>query len=584
MHPQPAPLALVSGSRIGVIGGGPAGAFFAYFLLTMGRRAGRELAVDIHEPRDFTRPGPRGCNMCGGIISESLVQMLAAEGINLPPSVVQRGIDSYVLHMDVGSVRIATPAAERRIASIHRGGGPLGSVGFAWRSLDAHLLDLAERQGARVLRRRARRLATAGERPVIVADDGTATAYDLVAVAAGLNTAAGKLLATMPGRYRPPRATRTFICEYDLGRDAIRRSLGDSMHVFLLDLPRLEFAAVIPKGDHASVCMLGDDIDDALVDSFLDAPEVRACFPAGWDPAARACRCLPQMPVGPAREPFADRLVFLGDCGVSRLFKDGIGSAYRTAKTAAATAVFAGVAEADFRRHYWPACLAIVADNRLGKLTFAATGVIQRARPARRAVWNMVVREQRRSGSRRRLSLALWDLFTGSASYREVFMRMLHPLFLLNLVRNLFGTATPAESASARPVTGSGALGTVFADGEVIVRQGDVGECMYVIQEGEVEVSVLVDGRETVLRRLHAGELIGELALLDRQVRSATVKAVGEARVVTVDRATLLKRLHEDPSLVFHIVESMSHRIRQLSDEVCALQRATPGREDSVAG
>ena len=52
--------------------------------------------------------------MCGGIISETLVQTLATEGIELPPNVVQRGVDSYFLHMDVGSVKIEksmTPAS-----------------------------------------------------------------------------------------------------------------------------------------------------------------------------------------------------------------------------------------------------------------------------------------------------------------------------------------------------------------------------------------------------------------------------------------------------------------------------------------
>ena len=84
---------LQSGSTVAVIGGGPAGAFFSNFLLDLARRSGRELAVDIYEPRDFDRPGPGGCNNCGGIISEWLVQALAADGINLPTAVVERGIE-----------------------------------------------------------------------------------------------------------------------------------------------------------------------------------------------------------------------------------------------------------------------------------------------------------------------------------------------------------------------------------------------------------------------------------------------------------------------------------------------------------
>ena len=83
---------LDSGSRVAVIGGGPAGSFFSFYILDMAERMGIDIQVDVYEPRDFSKPAPQGCNMCGGIISETLVQNLAADGINLPPTVVQRGM------------------------------------------------------------------------------------------------------------------------------------------------------------------------------------------------------------------------------------------------------------------------------------------------------------------------------------------------------------------------------------------------------------------------------------------------------------------------------------------------------------
>jgi hypothetical protein len=130
-------LELNDGARVGVMGGGPAGSLFSYFLLDMAERVGKEIRVDIYEPRDFDVPGPAGCNMCAGVVSETLVQYLAAEGINLPPTVVERGIDSYVLHMDVGSVRIGTALHEKRLAALYRGIGPRGraSSASAWSRL-----------------------------------------------------------------------------------------------------------------------------------------------------------------------------------------------------------------------------------------------------------------------------------------------------------------------------------------------------------------------------------------------------------------------------------------------------------------
>ena len=76
-------LKLNNGSRVAVIGGGPAGSFFSYFLLDMAERVDLKINVDIYEPRNFDVPGPSGCNMCGGVIYESLVQSLAVEEINL---------------------------------------------------------------------------------------------------------------------------------------------------------------------------------------------------------------------------------------------------------------------------------------------------------------------------------------------------------------------------------------------------------------------------------------------------------------------------------------------------------------------
>jgi len=577
MRPPPEEMRLDNGSRVAVIGGGPAGTFFSYFLIEMAERLGTDLSVDIYEPRDFSRPGPAGCNMCGGIISESLVQLLATEGINLPPSVVQRGIDSYVMHMDVGTVRIDPPRREKRIAAVHRGAGPRGIVDARWHSFDDHLLQLAREKGAKVLRTRVDGIDFKGGKPRLTTMEGASGEYDLLVGAVGVNTGALKLFEELGAGYRAPGTTKTYICEFLLGQETIKIYMGNSMHVFLLNLPRLEFAALIPKGDYVTVCMLGTSIDKSLVDQFLASPQVRECFPPDWSPPADFCRCSPAINVIGAIKPFADRVVLIGDSGVSRLYKDGIGGAYRTAKAAAKTAVFEGVSEEDFRKHYLPTCVSLNRDNTVGKIIFGITGLIQMTRTLRKGLLRMTAMEQETVGSPQRMSGVLWDTFTGSAPYADVFRRSLHPMFLGRLLwdtgKAIF-PALPAGWAKEEQVTYTemGNLGKVYRSGEIVVRQGEVGDCMYFIQAGKVEVIKEKDGKEVKLAELGEGEFFGEMALFEKDVRSATVRPLGEVRVLSVDKKMFLRKIHDDPSLAFRVMQKMSRVIRQLDNELLRLR------------
>lgn len=118
-----------------------------------------------------------------------------------------------------------------------------------------------------------------------------------------------------------------------------------------------------------------------------------------------------------------------------------------------------------------------------------------------------------------------------------------------------------------------GALGKAYQDGECIVNQGEVGHCMYVVQQGELEVVVENPGGEVLLSLLRPGDVFGEMALFTREPRSATVRVRGEARVLTVDEKGFLKRVHEDPSLAFRILQKMSERIQKLNKEVLRLKK-----------
>lgn len=91
----------------------------------------------------------------------------------------------------------------------------------------------------------------------------------------------------------------------------------------------------------------------------------------------------------------------------------------------------------DFENHYAPLCRAINKDNQVGKLVFGFGSLVQKARFARRGVLRMTTSEQKQADGAKRMSGVLWDLFSGSAPYTDVFLRTLHPAYIGSLVWSL---------------------------------------------------------------------------------------------------------------------------------------------------
>jgi CRP-like cAMP-binding protein len=117
-------------------------------------------------------------------------------------------------------------------------------------------------------------------------------------------------------------------------------------------------------------------------------------------------------------------------------------------------------------------------------------------------------------------------------------------------------------------------LGKVYEDGQIVFRQGEPGNCLFRIEDGEVDVIDETGGRETLLRVAGCNEFLGEEAVFEREgTRSATVRARGRARVLTISKRTLIKRINDDPTLVLSLMETMSRRLREFSAEVVKLRQ-----------
>jgi CRP/FNR family transcriptional regulator, cyclic AMP receptor protein len=104
-----------------------------------------------------------------------------------------------------------------------------------------------------------------------------------------------------------------------------------------------------------------------------------------------------------------------------------------------------------------------------------------------------------------------------------------------------------------------------FAAGEFVFKAGDPGETMYIINEGEVEI---LDGSGTILETAGPGSIVGELALIDDEPRSATVVAKTDCRLVAVDRRRFEYMVHETPFFGLAVMKVLADRLRKTSARI----------------
>ncbi|MDO8964002.1 MAG: cyclic nucleotide-binding domain-containing protein [Coriobacteriia bacterium] len=118
-----------------------------------------------------------------------------------------------------------------------------------------------------------------------------------------------------------------------------------------------------------------------------------------------------------------------------------------------------------------------------------------------------------------------------------------------------------------------------YSDGDVIIRQGEGGDRMFVVESGTVRIYRTIREVETVLDDLRAGEMFGEMALLDNRARSASARAVGPVavRVITRDEFADMKC---DPVLR-ELLTMFGRRLRSINDAFERLNvNEVPQREE----
>lgn len=103
-----------------------------------------------------------------------------------------------------------------------------------------------------------------------------------------------------------------------------------------------------------------------------------------------------------------------------------------------------------------------------------------------------------------------------------------------------------------------------YPAGKPIFGEGETGGHMFFVVEGSIEISVRGKAVETV----GAGAMIGEMALIDHLPRSATARAVTDAKLVSIDQRRFLFLVQETPFFAIHVMKVMADRLRRMNETV----------------
>jgi len=130
---------------------------------------------------------------------------------------------------------------------------------------------------------------------------------------------------------------------------------------------------------------------------------------------------------------------------------------------------------------------------------------------------------------------------------------------------SLFSELSPSELEKIARV----AVPRSYQAGSIILREGDPGDTCYILRSGEARVvRQHADGRAITLTNLGPGEIFGELAMFDGEVRSATVEAVDDVRAVAILAGDLKRLLAEHPEIAVKLLGALAARLRETNARI----------------
>ncbi len=424
---------LTDGQTAVIIGGGPGGTACGIALLNLARAMGRKIHVILYDGKAFV--GETHYNHCAGVLSPPIEAILAQLDIPFPHHLVQRKINSYVLHGEHRQIRLSDP----------------GEASYAMRRVqfDAYMLNQARAKGVDVREGRVTDLEFLPDRVNVYAESTNCEAA-VIFGAFGLDPGFATILnQATGGAYRPPRYLTSLVTKLHPPPPHMA-NFGNNIHAFLPRNSQIEFGAVTPKGNHLTINIAGSQIDSQHMDTFFDYRPLRQLISFAnrenpYNPNKDFHYYRGRFPVSIARNFYGDRYVCLGDAaGLVRAFKGkGVNSACQTALWAAETAMTVGVSKNAFNTHYRNACRYILSDLPYGQAVRRLAMVGSRLGMADTLI-GMAEQEPA-------LQQALFDAVSAHRSYKDIATDVFYPPTLMRLIRAFFKLGFRRNSALPAP-------------------------------------------------------------------------------------------------------------------------------------
>ncbi|GAB4023229.1 MAG: hypothetical protein Fur0010_26470 [Bdellovibrio sp.] len=113
--------------------------------------------------------------------------------------------------------------------------------------------------------------------------------------------------------------------------------------------------------------------------------------------------------------------------------------------------------------------------------------------------------------------------------------------------------------------------------GDFLFKEGQRGDSIYVLREGALEVVKMLDGKEVIIGTIHDQQMIGEMAYLEKKLRTASVRATQDSKVLELQLGNVDKFLEQQPFWLRILINTLVDRIRDSNQHIMELEKRLKG-------